>query len=258
MILGAQFYTLREHCKTLDGLADALARVADIGYTAVQISGTCAYEPEWLRDQLKKNGLACAITHSPSDKIAQEYRQLIANHTVFDCPYIGVGCGKNKLQSPADMEDTIALAKEAGAAIHAAGKQLMYHNHNFEFTRDYRGADGTLITRLEYLMEHTTPQELGVTLDTYWVQAGGKCVTDIIRQLSGRIPCVHLKDMAMAHTDQHMAPVGRGNLNWDAILPALEDAGVRYALVEQDETYGEDPFACLQQSYDYLRSRGLR
>ena len=57
MQIGAQFYTLREHCKTLEDFAESLKRVADIGYRTVQISGVCAYEPEWLQEQLQKNGL---------------------------------------------------------------------------------------------------------------------------------------------------------------------------------------------------------
>ena len=63
MKLGAQFYTLREQCQTLEGLSESLKKVADIGYTTVQLSGVCAYEPEWMRDELKKNGLECVLTH---------------------------------------------------------------------------------------------------------------------------------------------------------------------------------------------------
>ncbi len=55
--IGAQLYTLRDYCQTTDGFADTLARVADMGYTTVQMSGCCAYEPEWFREQLEKNGL---------------------------------------------------------------------------------------------------------------------------------------------------------------------------------------------------------
>lgn len=51
MILGAQFFTLREHCQTLEGLAESLARVADIGYTTVHLKDmTCGEDPfECLR-----------------------------------------------------------------------------------------------------------------------------------------------------------------------------------------------------------------
>ena len=40
MIIGAQFYTLRNFCKTLDDFSETLKKVADIGYTSVQISGS--------------------------------------------------------------------------------------------------------------------------------------------------------------------------------------------------------------------------
>ena len=61
----------------------------------------------------------------------------------------------------------------------------------------------------------------------------------------------------MQRLEQRMAPIGWGNLNFDAILAAAEDAGTEYLLVEQDNCYGEDPFCELKKSYQYLRSCGL-
>ena len=40
-------------------------------------------------------------------------------------------------------------------------------------------------------------------------------------------------------------------------LAAAEAAGVQYMLVEQDDCYGEDPFACLARSYTYLKEKGF-
>ena len=42
MQIGAQLFTLRDHCKTLDELDDSLKKVADMGITTVQLSGVCA------------------------------------------------------------------------------------------------------------------------------------------------------------------------------------------------------------------------
>ena len=258
MILGAQFFTLRDHCQTLEGLAESLARVADIGYTTVQISGTCEYDPQWLAEELKKNGLKCVTTHSPFEKLKEQTAQVIADHEVLDCDYIGLGIGPNLLKDMADVESVIDLAHTAGVEIAAAGKTLMYHNHNCEFRRDCTAADGSLITRLEYILERVPAEELGFTLDTYWVQAGGADVVKTIGMLGDRIPCVHLKDMNVEGFEQRMAPVGYGNLNWDSILPAIEMTSAKYALVEQDMTYGEDPFECLQKSYRFLTAQGLK
>lgn len=254
MQLGVQFFTLREQCKDLAGFADALARVADIGYTTVQISGTCAYDPAWLRDELKKNGLTCVLTHVPFDRLCDDVERLIADHDVFGCRYVGLGCGPEFCKGEENIQKVLDMAHTAGGKLHAAGKKLMYHIHAPEFTRDQAGGK----TRLDYLLDNTTPDELGVTLDTYWVQAGGADILQWIDKMRDRIPCVHLKDMTVQEFEQRMAPVGEGNLNWAAILPAFERVGVEYALVEQDNTYGEAPFDCLKRSFAYLTAMGLR
>ena len=65
MIIGAQLYTLREFCQTPEAFAQTLNRVAELGYKTVQVSGTCAYEPAWLKEQLRAAGLSCLLTHTP-------------------------------------------------------------------------------------------------------------------------------------------------------------------------------------------------
>ena len=39
MNIGAQFFTIRDFCKTTEELAESLKRVADIGYKTIQLSG---------------------------------------------------------------------------------------------------------------------------------------------------------------------------------------------------------------------------
>ena len=90
MRIGAQLFTLREYCKTLEGFALTLKKVADMGYEIVQISGTCAYEPQWLRDQLKAHGLQCVLTHIPADRLMNEPEQVAQDHDLFGCQYVGL------------------------------------------------------------------------------------------------------------------------------------------------------------------------
>ena len=54
-----------------------------------------------------------------------------------------------------------------------------------------------------------------------------------------------------------MAAIGDGNMNYPEILRACRGAGVKFAYVEQDNCYDEDPFECLRRSYEYLKSFGL-
>ena len=141
---------------------------------------------------------------------------------------------------------------------HGAAEFLWYGGGSFgqydalEFARSKDGR-----TWFDRLLEKYDGSLLGFTLDTYWLQAAGLDVADFIRTLTGRVPCVHLKDMGVRGNASVMAPVGGGNMDFDKIIAACADAGTEYLLVEQDDCNGEDPFACLEKSYQFLTSRGL-
>ena len=68
----------------MDSFALSLRKVADIGYTTVQISGTCQYDPQWLKEQLDKNGLQCVITHIPAQYLLVE-QDKCNGEDPFDC-----------------------------------------------------------------------------------------------------------------------------------------------------------------------------
>ncbi len=56
--LGAQLFTVHDYTKNLDDFAESLKKVADIGYKVVQVSGTCEFEAQWLKEQLDKTDLS--------------------------------------------------------------------------------------------------------------------------------------------------------------------------------------------------------
>lgn len=251
MKIGAQLFTVRDYATNLDDFAETLKRVADIGYTTVQVSGTCAYEPEWLAEQLKKNGLTCGITHTGFDRMVAETDKVIAEHSVFDCNYIGIGGFFGGVEGlPKFISDATPVAEK----MKAAGKMFMYHNHNWEY--ESKCADGKCV--LENLSDAFPADLMGFTLDVYWCKYGGYEPLEEIKRLSGRLPCVHLKDMLLENGEKKMSWVGGGNvMNFEKICQAFVDAGSKYAYVEQDNCYGEDPMLCLKRSYDYLHSIGL-
>ncbi len=251
MKIGAQFFTIRDFCQDLNSLSESIKRVADIGYDYVQISGTCEYEPEWLKAELDKNGLKCVLTHIPVDKLLNETKEVAKAHDVFDCKYVGLGYhtfeGETE-QVREQLKDFVAKYKTVTQCLKDNGKYFMYHNHGFEFIK----LDGKPIYR--HIAEAFSPEELGFTLDTYWVQHAGADPAYWIDELKGRTPCIHLKD----HTfDGKMAVIGEGNINFDRIFEKAEKNGVQYMLVEQDNCNGEDPFDCLARSYKNLSALGF-
>lgn len=256
MTIGAQLYTVHDYTKTLEGFAEALKKVADIGYTTVQVSGTCAFEPEWLREELKKNGLECPLTHSPMDKMIENPDKVVADHKVFGCKHIGIGSmpGNLKENGHSVYENFVANGKPVAKRFAELGAYMMFHNHNAEYLMEHDGKN-----YMQLLSEAFAPDEMGFTLDTYWAKAGGYDPVEEIKRLSGRLPCIHYKDMeVLGDGTTRFSWVGGGILDFEKISDAAQAAGTKYIFVEQDNCFGEDPFECLKKSYQYLTSIGLK
>ena len=248
MEIGVQFYTLRDKCKCLEDFSEALARVADIGFNEVQISGVCGYEPEWLRDELKKNGLKCVLTHWNAEDLRDNTLEVINKHKIFGCDNIGIGV----MPGWVSWENYLAFArdfKEPAKLIKESGSKFFYHNHAFEFSRTPEGD-----SYFDKILNAFSPDELQITLDTYWA---GMDFCDLIPKLNGRLECVHLKDLAVVNNAPSMAVVGEGNINFEKIIPLFEKAGTKHLLIEQVDTHGECPFDCLKRSYKNLKAMGL-
>lgn len=253
MRIGAQMYTLRDHCRSLPDLFESLKKVADIGYRSVQLSGVCPYEAEEMADMLKTVGLTADLTHFDYTRILHEPEAVAAFHGTMGCRYVGLGSSPY----PATAEGLTRLIeelKEPVKKLAAAGHPFLYHNHDKEFARLPAAAEGGTKTFLEQLFAAFPKKSFGLTLDAYWAQAGGADPIRLLDRLDGYIPCVHLKDMVYHSGDRalRMTPVGEGNMNYEGFLEACLAHKVSFAFVEQDHTYGEDPFDRLCRSYRYL------
>ena len=254
MVIGAQLYTVREFTKNLTDFEETLKKIADLGCHTVQVSGTCEFEPEWLNEKLKENDLACVLTHTKAADLLEKTEQVCKNHGIFGCSNIGLGAVPGGRLNDEIYEKFKADFKPVAEKIQKAGYRFFYHNHAFEFSRS---ADGTRF--LEKMLADFPPELMAFTFDTYWAQFAGANPAQILRSLKGRAECIHLKDMCVTDRNvNRMAPVGQGNLDFEDILAAAEQVDTKYLLVEQDDCYGEDPFACLKKSFDYLQSIGMK
>ena len=259
MKFGVQLYTLHDYTKTLEDFEETLRKVAEIGFKYVQVSGTCEFEPEWLKEKLEKYGLECVLTHTNPAKMFEDAKKVCDDHTVFNCDYIGLG-GMPRLWNFDDFTSDEVVDKFVEEYLPIMetfkenGKYMMYHNHHYEFAKMSNGN-----FMWDELAKRIPANLMGFTLDTYWIQYGGKNPVKEIKKLAGRLPCVHFKDLVtMENGEKRFAPVGSGELDFDAIIDTCLKNKVEFAFVEQDNCYGEDPFKCLKSSYDYLASKGLK
>mgnify|MGYP002732438189 CR=1 FL=1 len=251
MTIGAQLYTLRAFTQNETDLARALECVAAIGYTQVQLSAIGSIPPERVRRLCDDAGLQIVLTHTDPERVRTEIGAVMDEHAVYGCRYVGLGAMPERYRCAAWIDRFAEDYAAPAEALRAAGLRLMYHNHNFEWERL---PDGRRM--LDVLLDAMPASLMGITLDTYWVQAAGADVLATLRRLKGRLQCVHLKDMDVRGYEQRMAPVGHGNLDFDAILALLREQGeTEHLLVEQDDCYGRNPFDCLAESYRYLKER---
>ena len=253
MKIGAQLYTVREFTKNLNDFEETLKKIADMGCRAIQVSGTCDFEAEWLAEKEKEIGFSCVLTHTKPASILEDTEKVCRDHGIFGCKNIGLGAVPGGRLNDEVYEKFVRDFKPAAEKISENGYRFFYHNHAFEFARS---ADGERF--LEKILRDFPSDLMGITFDTYWAQFAGADPAKVLLDLKGRVECIHLKDMcATERNGNRMAPVGYGNMDFERILVSAEQAGSQYLLVEQDDCYGEDPFECMKKSFAYLQSLGL-
>ncbi len=251
--IAAQLYTLRDFCKTPADIAKSMKKVADIGYRAVQASALGPIEIRELKKILDDNGLTCCATHKPLEKLRDETQKQLDDHAILNCKYTAIGgyFPKTEEFTPDHWNRFIDDFNAVAAILKNSPLKLGYHNHSHEFAKVGN------ITAYQMLFDKLS-KDAWIEVDTYWVQHGGADPAVWIEKATGRLPCVHLKDLGMkADRTQCMLPVGEGNLNWDRILQACRKAGVEWYIVEQDNCNGEDPFDCLKRSLEFVKAKGL-
>lgn len=165
------------------------------------------------------------------------------------CPYIAP-----KDRGGADVMKRLGeTLNKAGQTCSTMGLQLCYHNHAFEFEPSGSG------TLLDVLLGATDPKLVHLELDIMWAQVGGPGPEAVLQKYSGRIPLMHLKNVASGtgHRFNENVPrtsfaeVGKGEIDVAAVLKAAGPAGVKHYFVEQDQTPG-NPLDSLRNSFEYL------
>ncbi len=253
--IGAQMYTLRDHCKTPSDIAKTCAKLEKLGFGAVQASALGPIDPKELRKILDDHGLVCAATHRSMEQICNEPQALLEEHQILGCELTALGAFGG--EGEAAWDGFIQQFNAATKVLHDQGLRVGYHNHSHEWA-PFDPPEKIHVSRspISKLVSDLA-EWVWFELDTFWVAHAGGDPAAWIRRCAGRVPAVHVKDMTVTpKREQKMCEVGAGNLNWPAILDACKEAGVRWYLIERDN--GDlDPFESLKISLENLRAMGL-
>ena len=244
--VAAQLFTVRAHTKTPEDIATTLKKISDIGYQAVQVSGFGPIEESELVKLCAENNLTICATHEGADALLNTPEAVIERLQKLNCQHTAMGSpGGISLQTKDEILDFCRRFESAAQKFKDAGLTLSHHNHHFEFIK----VEGKTV--LDYVLENT--QNVDLELDTYWVQYGGGNPESWCRKAKGRLPLLHLKDYMITDERQPaFCEIGKGTLEFPAIIKAAEASGCQWVMVEQDTTPG-DPFASLEISFNYIR-----
>ena len=256
--LSAQLYTLRDFCKTAEDFAKTMKRVRKIGYRHVQISGIGPIPACEVRAILDDTGLTAIGAHIGLNDFRENLPSVIERCHTWGTEYVAIPwMPASQITSGAGWKAHAKEFSKYGKLLQKEGITVQYHNHCFEFQKYKLGTK--LMTGLEILYRESDAKYLQAEIDTHWVARGGGNPATWIRGMKGRTDQVHFKDMVILNDQPVMAEIGQGNLEWDAIIAACAEAGVKDVIVEQDICpITNDPFKSLEISYKFLKAKGLK
>lgn len=255
MKVGLNLYSVNKLIQNENDFLSTAKSLKEMGYDYMQFSGA-PFNAEMIKRVSDESGLPVYLTHVPFDRILNDTDALMEEHALFGCKNIGLGMMPTKiLGDENEFLSTVEKLDKVGEKMSANGFKFFYHHHHYEFMKNKDG-----VCLFDYMFENA--KNINFTLDTYWLQFGGVDVLSYIEKLKGRIDCVHLKDYRINKKEVDggfefnpgFAPVGDGNLDFNAIIDKMIGANVKYYFVEQDDACSYDaPLEQVKRSVNHLK-----
>ncbi len=242
--IAVQMYTLRD----LGSAPEQFRFAAASGYRNVETVGTHDLSAEEMNALLDETGLAVISSHVDLNTLRTDLESVVAfneaiGNTTIVMPYLGEG---DRPQDAAGWQELGAELGEIGAQLKESGMQLAYHNHDFEMEE----IDGELI--IDHVLNAADPENLMWQADVAWIDRGGQDPAQLLSDHAGRVISIHAKDNypeGEGEDEGGFATVGSGRLDWDAVLPAADEAGVQYYIVEHDQPAD---YQTIADSFEFL------
>ncbi|MFH1569691.1 MAG: sugar phosphate isomerase/epimerase [Gemmatimonadota bacterium] len=241
----------------------SLARVAGIGYQGMEFGlATLRQAPTPLPEverRMADLGLETVNLHVMARDLETDFGAVVEVAHQTGCPYLTIAWGP--AESAEQLQRDAAAYDRLGARCRGEGLALCYHNHDHEL-RVFDGRHG-----LDILLAHSDPAHLQSQLDVCWVRFGGADPAAFLRRHAGRVPLVHLKDVARlepgcqtghgSHETMVFTEVGTGIVDFPAVVAAAREVGAEWGTVEQDRLRHLSPWESITCSFLNLKARGL-
>ena len=238
--IGLQLYSLRD--ETARDFRGTVAKVAEMGCSGVEFAGYGGLKPNEMAQLLKDNGLKAYSTHFGSI-VKTEAEWDFEIEMALAAGYKYLICPGHKVENRDDALGLAELLNQAADRMRPHGLSIGYHNH----AREFVVKEGEIL--METVLKNTLP-EVVMQFDVFWVAYAGYDPLRFIRKYAGRQPLMHLKELGPDRRSN--VECGTGVLDFEAIIHAGKEAGVRHFIVEQEE-YTLPPLESCKVSLDNLK-----
>ncbi|HEX4227285.1 MAG TPA: sugar phosphate isomerase/epimerase [Bryobacteraceae bacterium] len=277
--IGLQLYSVGKEMDS-DPIG-TLRQVAAIGYKEVELSPMSKISSQDLRKALHDLGLKNPAGHymlpglqSKLQENIDEAKELGQEYMVVTVPWVADPSRVKSDPSEGQIGFFLAMIRgltlddwkwnaeqfnKIGERVKAAGLQLGYHNHNFEF-RSYGSTTG-----YDEFLRLTDPNLVKLELDCGWMTVAGKDPIAYLTKYPDRYRLLHIKDFKKGFTPRATlmdknpgAPIptelGRGAIDYRPIFAAARKGNISAYFVEQEPPFIEMPaLEAIKVDYDYLR-----
>ena len=240
-----QLYSLR--AELADDFEGIVREVAAAGYAGVEPFGYPDRDAVAEGQLFRELGLQVPSFHAAISAGEDADKVIDAARKVGTQRIIVAGIGRGEAWNTREkIGANCALINETAAAATAAGMQVGYHNHWWEFDTF---VDGRPVWRhmLDLLDDNVFFQ-----IDTYWARVGGADVAPVLRELGPRNQVLHVKDGPADDPQADMVAVGSGVMDWPAIFAACD---VDWIVVELDRC-ATDMLQAVRDSCAWLTGEG--
>ncbi len=253
MTYGVQMYEVRKQAAT--DLAGAFKSIKDAGFDQAELF-PLVYQrpPAEVKKMLADAGLTAVSGHFDYDKLdlAVDYAHQVGLKYLV-CAYLP------QHDAIDDFKRAVDTFNRMGEAAKKAGIEFVFHNHDYEFKP--QGATNGWIT----LMQGTHADLVKLELDVFWLTEAGKDPMEMLKAHADRTVLIHLKDRRPgaprsfelnAAAAAAIAELGKGTIDFRALLKQAKEQGIRYAYLDQDET-SLPVEESMKQARAYLRTLNL-
>jgi sugar phosphate isomerase/epimerase len=272
---GVQLFTLMG--PLMDDLAGTLRQISAMGYRKVELPSLLGLSAAELRKLFDTARLNCtsvqyfpfAIPGMPTldgdiSAVIDDLKILGAEYAVMTLHLVPTNVSSLPdegqfdtikraagMMTQYDWEATADMLNRKGVELQRAGLRIAYHNHNTEF-KPINGKSG-----MQILLEKTNPNIVDFELDVGWAASAGVNIAQLLEKNPGRFRLMHVKDIKVESSTNfefEIMPVtiGKGKLDWQAILATADKAGVIHYFIEQEPPYAGTPIDVVRKSLNYL------